>query len=557
MSNLYKGVGYGLCAASGLLIMWAVDRQTGPQATALGATSASASASAKLPAMNVAAPRDSASKRAVNPGAVKVELYVMSQCPYGVEAENGFADVVKKLGPDLDLRVDFIGSVENGAPQSMHGAAEVAGDIAQACAMTLSENWFDFILCQNVNARDIQNNWAGCAVKTGIDPDQLQACAGGPDGLSLVTASFDRARAAHASGSPTIRIAGKEYEGGRRTNDLMRAICSNYQGTQPAACGEIPPVVPVNVIVLSDARCGESCAVPQLGQALGRIITKPVIKNVDYASDEGKKLFAELSPDTLPVVIFDKTLDADPDALAAIGEEAPKKGDYRVAPLGNDWNPRCADTDGCKLDACKNKLVCREEEAKRLDVYVMSQCPFGIKGLDAMKEVITNFDKNGEKLAFHIHYIGGGDAKAGLNSMHGQGEVDEDIRQLCAIKQANGSLSFMKYIWCRNKDIKGDWKGCAGPDSGLDAGKLESCATSDEGKELLADSFKLSEDTGISSSPTWIVNNKFKFQGVDAETIKSNICSHNPGMKGCDVKLSGEPPAAGGGDMPTPAGCGG
>ena len=35
-------------------------------------------------------------------------------------------------------------------------------------------------------------------------------------------------------------------------------------------------------------------------------------------------------------------------------------------------------------------------------------------------------------------------------------------------------------------------------------------------------------------------------QGIDAETIKTNLCQHNPGLKGCDKKLSGLPDAPAG-----------
>ncbi len=31
--------------------------------------------------------------------------------------------------------------------------------------------------------------------------------------------------------------------------------------------------------------------------------------------------------------------------------------------------------------------------------------------------------------------------------------------------------------------------------------------------------------------------------GIDAETVKKNLCEHNPGLKGCDKTLSGPPTA--------------
>ena len=66
---------------------------------------------------------------------VKFELYVMSQCPYGVVAVNGAKEVMDRLGADVDFQLDYIGnSAPDGELTSMHGANEVTGDIAQLCA---------------------------------------------------------------------------------------------------------------------------------------------------------------------------------------------------------------------------------------------------------------------------------------------------------------------------------------------------------------------------------------------------------------------------------------
>ena len=42
------------------------------------------------------------------------------------------------------------------------------------------------------------------------------------------------------------------------------------------------------------------------------------------------------------------------------------------------------------------------------------------------------------------------------------------------------------------------------------------------------------------ASPTWLANNQVKFSGIDAETIKKNFCSANPGLDGCENTLSGD-----------------
>src|SRR5262249_57178421 len=100
-------------------------------------------------------------------------------------------------------------------------------------------------------------------------------------------------------------------------------------------------------------------------------------------------------------------------------------------------------------------------------------------------------------------------------------EVDEDVRELCAIKHFGKDRKFMDYIWCRNKSIKDtNWQACAGKGTGVDADVIKKCSEGDEGKQLLEKSFADSKAAGMSGSPTWLANNKFKFSGIDSETIK-------------------------------------
>ncbi len=532
-------VGFILCFVAGIAAMWGIDRSWKG-----GASSATAS---KEGGGAIVADH-------VNPGAAKVELYVMSQCPYGVQAENAFKDAVEKLGADLDFKVDFIGQTgADGALSSMHGPKEVMGDTVQVCAQKYTPKWFQLILCQNKNSREVDTNWEACATEIGAPVDKIRTCANGDEGKKLLKESFDRSEKKGARGSPTIYVGGNQYQGGRRPNDFMKAICGAYSDKKPAACSDIPESPKVNVTLIGDKRCDE-CDPRNLQGMLGRVIANPVWKTLDYGDPEGKKLFDAIKPAMLPAAVFDASLAADKEASEQLGRVLKENGSYKVFARG-EWNPLCADDGGCKLDECKATTACRPEEPNKLEVFVMSQCPFGVKGLNAMQEVLANFAKNKAKIDFQVHYIGDGDAKKGLTSMHGQGEVDEDVREACAIEHYGKDNKFMDYVLCRNKNIRDTaWEGCASKETGIEAAVIKKCADGDEGKGLLEKSFQYSQSAGMSASPTWLANGKFKFSGIDAETIKSEFCKHNK-LAGCDATLSGPPPQAAG--APAPAGCGG
>jgi predicted DsbA family dithiol-disulfide isomerase len=530
MNKATAVVGFILSFIAGMMLMWAIQVRGGGSIKADSSGPSAASRPTK-----------------VNPGAVKAEFYVMSQCPYGVQAVNGVKDAVDKLGADVDFQIDFIGNATpDGNLSSMHGPNEVTGDITQLCAMKYAPaKYLNMIACQNKNYREIATNWEQCATEIGAPMDKMRACVSGPEGKKLLTDSFQRSQQRGATGSPTIYIGGKQYSGQRKPNDFVRAICAEYKDKKPAVCNSIPESPKVNVTILTDKRCTECQPERYQGMIKSRI-GNPVIKTVDYSDPEGQKLYAEAKPGNLPALIFDKTLDGDKDATEAFNRGLKVSGDWKVAPLGGEWNPVCMGEGGCDKEECKNTLGCRKEMPNKLEVFVMSQCPFGVKALNAMEEVLKNF--KGSKLDFQVHYIGNGDAKS-LSSMHGQGEVDEDLREVCAMKHFAKDYKWMDYVLCRNKNIRDtNWQECAKGD--IKADVIKKCAESDEGKQLLEAEFKIASGLGIGASPTWLANNKFKFSGIDAESVRKNICDHNKDLKGCENKLSGQTGA------PVQGGCG-
>ena len=144
--------------------------------------------------------------------------------------------------------------------------------------------------------------------------------------------------------------------------------------------------------------------------------------------------------------------------------------------------------------------------------------------------------------------------------MHGQGEVDENIRQICAQKYYGKNYKFMEYLLCRNKawtenrgkEEPGSWEACA--KNGIRVDVIKKCLEGGEGNELLAASYSLATDLGITGSPNWLLNNKFEMRGRDPQGIKSAFCEKNEGVAGCENTLSG-PPAPG--QAPPAGSCGG
>ncbi|MBN2880799.1 thioredoxin domain-containing protein [Candidatus Woesearchaeota archaeon] len=511
----------------------------------------------------------------------EVQFYIMSKCPYGVQVVDAIAPAIKELEQYVDFKVDYI-ATENadGSFNSLHGQTEVEGNILELCAIKYEPTkYLDLFTCMNEQYTNIPTNFDACAQKTGIDTEKVKECASSDEGKALLSASAEKAAQAQAMGSPTIYIDGQLYQSGRATTDFERAICSvigdvpecegipvcsaDYDCTEQAdkigscvnpnekdAYCEYKDPVKLEAIILTDSLCAD-CT--DSANELAGILKEGYFKGlstrvVDY-DNGGKELMEKLGITTLPTFVFDLKIEETQAwklAGAQFQSAFQKSGNYYFiipAAMAASYNPKVEicdnnkddrDQDGlidCEDDECSSQLICREKTEKELQVFVMSQCPYGIRGLNAMKQVLDNF---GNDIKFDVHYIASENADGSFNSLHGQGEVEENIRQLC-VKEKLGFDTFMDYIWCRNADIAGDWKSCV---EGLDQATIESCSTGTEGKKLLSEDLKVAQSLNIGASPTWLVNNIKTFSGIDSETIKTNYCAANPNLSGCSNTLS-------------------
>ncbi|MBN2714593.1 MAG: hypothetical protein JXX14_01985, partial [Deltaproteobacteria bacterium] len=259
---------------------------------------------------------------------------------------------------------------------------------------------------------------------------------------------------------------------------------------------------------------------------------------------EAQKIAKDAKVDKLPALLFDSSVEKDEGGFKHMERWLTKTGDYYQVKVKATFDPNAEICDNkkddtgnglvdCDDETCKNTLACRPAKEKTLEVFVMSQCPFGAMAVNAMGEVLDAF---GSDMDFQIHFIGNmaGDK---VTSMHGQAEVDEDIRWACAKKHF--PKDYLKYVWCRAEDYRNpDWKKCTtGP---IKAPVIEKCFSSGEGEALLKEDIAIANSLDIGASPTWIVNGTTKFSGVTPKAIQDNFCQANPGLKGCEKPLSNE-----------------
>ena len=162
--------------------------------------------------------------RTARVGKPTLELFVMSYCPFGVQAEEKIIPIVKRFGNEIDFKLQFIAQ-EKEAPStqditpfmSLHGYPEVAENIRQLLiAQEYPEKYLDYILCRG---KKLDKSWEDCAEKLGIDVAKIQQLFDTPEAEELFRENIKRAAALGIRASPTILVDGHQF----RANQLLRA----------------------------------------------------------------------------------------------------------------------------------------------------------------------------------------------------------------------------------------------------------------------------------------------------------------------------------------------
>ncbi len=517
---------------------------------------------AKVTAADTGNPASSASA-ATTPAdnAVKLDFYLMSQCPFGTQVADAIEPVLKKLGSSVDFNMYFIADDNgDGTFSSLHGQPEVDGDIVQLCAAKHNpDKYMDMIVCQNKNAGAIPGNWEQCAKDSGLDAEKIKACFEGGEGKELMSASIKASREVGATGSPTIYLNDEPYAGGRTENDFMRAICNAFEGTKPDACSDIPEPKKVNAIIITDERCGPQCDTTQLALQLKGVFPGLNAKNMDYSEDEAKKIVDNAGIEYLPAVLFDDTV-KEAEGYTNIQRYLIESGEYLSLQVGASFDPKAEICDNeiddngdgktdCDDPDCQSEWKCMQKlEKPEVELFVMSHCPFGTQ---IEKGILPVLELLGDKIDYSIKFC--------TYAMHDKEELDEQTLQYCI--QKDHKDEYITYLKCFLKEGKTDE--CV-EEVGIDKKALELCTKAADEQYKITESYndkstwlngrfpifdihkESNEKYEIRGSPGFVVNGVVAQAGRDAASLLDAICT---GFKDkpeeCEEELPAETPSPG------------
>jgi glutaredoxin len=178
-----------------------------------------------------------------------VELFVMSYCPYGTQAEKGIIPAVELLGDKIDFKIRYV-------DYTMHGEKEVTENLREYCIEKIApEKFLDYMICflegdgvesngYITNGNDVN----ACLTLAGIDKGDLETCMAETDTEFLITENLETGGnypkfnvdaelndEYGVQGSPTLVINGVQVSSSRDSESYLNTICSAFK-TAPTEC---------------------------------------------------------------------------------------------------------------------------------------------------------------------------------------------------------------------------------------------------------------------------------------------------------------------------------
>ncbi len=174
----------------------------------------------------------------------KVELFVMSHCPFGAQSEKGIIPVVELLSDKIDFELKFV-------YYAIHGEKEVLEQLNQYCVQNeQNDKFLTYLKCF---LKDGNSN--SCLIEAKIDKTKLKKCTSLADKKFNVTQNFkdessylsgvyppfdmyrEDNRRYNVGGSPTLVINGVQSDAGRDSASYLNEICRAFNNI-PIECSE-------------------------------------------------------------------------------------------------------------------------------------------------------------------------------------------------------------------------------------------------------------------------------------------------------------------------------
>jgi len=152
-----------------------------------------------------------------------VELFVMTHCPYGTQAEKGFIPAIEELGSTIDAKIRFV-------HYFMHDP-EKTETPRQTCIREEQSDKFLSYLKFFLEEGDSEY----ASDKSGIDKSALSSCISSGKGDEYYAVDSALSEGYGVGGSPSLVVNGQIVSSGRSADAYLQTICNAFNNA-PSEC---------------------------------------------------------------------------------------------------------------------------------------------------------------------------------------------------------------------------------------------------------------------------------------------------------------------------------
>ena len=176
----------------------------------------------------------------------EVELFIMSHCPYGTQAEKGIIPVIELLGDKADIEIKFV-------YYAMHGEVEVKEQLLQYCInKEQPDKYLTYLKCfleEGNNDNCLEGIDVGlCVTNANTEFKVMENLADTTTYLSGNYPLFDIHKEENekyaVGGSPTLVINGVSVQVNRDPQTFLNTICSYFLEAPEECNTELSSIVP-------------------------------------------------------------------------------------------------------------------------------------------------------------------------------------------------------------------------------------------------------------------------------------------------------------------------
>lgn len=152
-----------------------------------------------------------------------VELFVMTHCPYGTQAEKGMIPALEALGDEINGKIRFV-------HYFMHEPEETETPIQVCIREEQSEKFLPYLKCFLEDGDSDR-----CLTEAGVDQNKLDTCISSGKADEYYAEDSALSEQYGVRGSPTLVINGVQAQSGRDSVSYLNAACDAFN-TAPGIC---------------------------------------------------------------------------------------------------------------------------------------------------------------------------------------------------------------------------------------------------------------------------------------------------------------------------------